>query len=78
MSFSFIEKAKKMKVEIVNKTEKAVYFKVISTSGNEYMVSIQKDGKFACDCAHFAMHPGTLCSHVIAAILKLYEKETKS
>ncbi len=71
MALSFIEKAKQMEVEIINKTEKAVYFKVKSTSGKEYMVSIQKDGKFACDCQHFALHPGTLCSHVVAALLKL-------
>lgn len=60
-----------MKVEIKEVTENAVYFEVKSTSGKVYTVSLRIDGKFACDCQHFAVHPGTLCSHVIAAINKL-------
>ncbi len=71
MCTQLFEKAKKMEVKIKEITEGAIYCEVSSTSGNVYTVSIKKDGKFACDCQHFALHPGTLCSHVVAVILKL-------
>lgn len=74
MSISIFKKAKKLKVKIKEITENTIYCEVASTSGNIYTVSIRKDGKFACDCKHFALHPRTLCSHVAAVIKKLVEK----
>ncbi len=71
MPLYIFEKAKRMKVRIREITENAIYCEVVSSSGNVYTVSIKKDGKFACDCRHFALHPGTLCSHVVAVIRRL-------
>ncbi len=77
MPTQIFRKAEKMSVKIKEITSNSVYCEVLSTSGNVYTVSIKKDGKFACDCKHFALYPGTLCSHVIAVIKHLSERNKK-
>lgn len=74
MDMYIFKKAKKLKVKIKEVTKNSIYCEVISTSGNVYTVSIRKDGKFACDCRHFALYPGTICSHVAAVIKNLVDK----
>jgi hypothetical protein len=74
MKLSIFQKAKKMKVTLKEETENARYYEVLSVSGNKYIVSIGKDGKFACDCQHFSLFPNKLCSHILAVIKKIFEE----
>lgn len=54
-------------------SEKAAYF-IVSGEHEDYKVRIASDGTFGCTCMRGTLHgakKGSICSHVVAAILHL-------
>lgn len=67
------------KVRPDGESDRTVYF-IVEGEHEQYKVRVSSDGTFSCTCMRGTLHgasKGSVCSHVVAAIMFLAERSRK-